>query len=71
MGSRMKRIVHYRPSLDDVIVEGQPAILAKGCIDHPSPFVSNKEKPIMTSKVIRIHEGYFETENNYYDPLDK
>ena len=66
----MKKIVHYKPSPQDFIVEGQRALLWD-VLDHTSLEVSNTSgHPVTTSKVVRIHEGYFETLNTFYVPDD-
>ena len=65
----LKQTVHYRRQPDDVVVEGRRALL-HDVVDHPSRLVSNKPgTPVITSPVVRIHEGYFETENSFYLPL--
>lgn len=63
-----KPIVMYRPSTNDVIQEGTMAFLARGCVDHPSPRVNNREHPVYTSKVIKKDGLYFETLNTRYIP---
>ena len=64
----MKKIVHYKPSPHDIIIEGQRATLWDA-LDHTSLEVSNTpNRPVSTSKVVRIHERYFETLNTFYIP---
>ena len=60
----MKKIVHYKPHADDIIVVGQNGYVHEP-LDHPGPLVSNT-RPVITSKVVTIAEGYFETENTIY-----
>jgi hypothetical protein len=63
-----RKIVHYRPSEDDVIVKGYPATVYP--IDHwNTEYVSNK-KMVITSRVQTIWpNGEFETENSHYIPV--
>lgn len=65
-----KRIVHYKPCLDDVIMLGHSALVYP--VDHPSMFVSNRVV-CHTSKVVHIDDktGVFETLNTVYKPLAK
>ena len=62
-----RKIVHYRPSEDDIIVKGYPAFVYP--IDHwNTEFVSNK-KIAITSKVQEVWpNGEFETANSHYIP---
>lgn len=62
-----KRVVHYVPHPNDVIVVGRPALVRPS--DHPSPLVSN-ESWVRTSLVV-YHDpdsGEFDTLNTTYIP---
>jgi hypothetical protein len=60
----MKKIVHYKPHPEDVIVVGRNGYVMEP-LDHPGPHVTNTV-PVITSRVVHVAEGYFETENTIY-----
>ncbi len=60
----MKKIVHYQPHANDVIAVGRNAYVQQP-LDRPGPYIPHKQ-PVITSKVVKVAEGYFETENTIY-----